>query len=227
MAHEKKAEDGVIKVEETLTKAELFIEKNQKNIGIVIGAIVLIIGGYLGYKNFYMIPRENEAQAQMFGAQQYFERDSFKLALKGDGNYPGFERIISDYGSTKAGNLAYYYAGICYLKTGEFQKAIDNLEQFSSDDQFVAPIAIGATGDAYMELGKTDKAIEYYIKASEKNTNDMTTPLFLMKAGIASEIKGDYKTALEYYNTIKDKYRKSQQASEIEKYIARAELKVK
>jgi tetratricopeptide (TPR) repeat protein len=163
----------------------------------------------------------------MFGAQQYFEKDSFKLALKGDGNNPGFLTVIDEFGGTKAGNLAHYYAGICYLKTGQFQQAIDNLESFSADDEFVAPIALGATGDCYMELGKTDQAIDYYNKASKKSENEMTTPLYLMKAGIASEIKGDFKTALENYNTIKEKYKKSQQATEIDKYIARAELKTK
>jgi len=227
MAHENKADDGVLKVEETLTKAELFIEEHQKNIAIVIGAIVVIVGAFLGYKNLYAAPREKQAQAQIFGAQQYFEKDSFKLALKGDGNNPGFLTVIDEYSGTKAGNLAYYYAGICYLKTGDFNKAIENLENFSADDEFVAPIALGATGDCYLELGKTDKAIDYYIKASKKSENDMTTPLYLMKAGLASEIKGDFKGALEYYTTIKDKYKKSQQATEIDKYIARAELKTK
>ena len=225
MAHENKADDGVLKVEETLSKAELFIETHQKNIAIVIGAIIVVVVGYLGYKNFYAAPREKQAQAQMFGAQQYFEKDSFKLALKGDGNNPGFLTVIDEFGGTKSGNLAHYYAGICYLKTGDFNKAIENLESFSSDDEFVAPIALGATGDCYLELGQTDKAIDYYIKASKKSENDMTTPLYLMKAGLASEIKGDFKSALEYYTTIKDKYKKSQQASEIDKYIARAELK--
>ena len=225
MAHENKEDDGILKVEETLSKAELFIEMHQKNIAIALGAIIVVVGGFLGYKNFYAAPREKQAQAQIFGAQQYFEKDSFKLALKGDGNNPGFLTVIDEFGSTKAGNLAHYYAGICYLKTGQFQKAIDNLESFSASDEFVAPIAIGAIGDCYLELGKTDQAIEYYVKASKKSINDMTTPLYLMKAGLASEVKGDYKGALEFYTSIKETYKKSEQSTEIDKYIARAELK--
>ena len=225
MAQENKADDGILKVEETLSKAELFIETHQKNIAIALGAIVILVGGFLGYKNFYAGPREKQAQGQMFGAQQYFEKDSFKLALKGDGNNPGFLTIIDEYGSTKAGNLAHYYAGICYLKTGEFQKALDNLGSFSSSDDLIAPIAKGAEGDCYLELGQTDKAIDTYVSASKMSDNDMTTPLFLMKAGLASEVKGDYKAAFEFYTTIKEKYKKSQQASEIDKYIARAEIK--
>ncbi len=219
--------DGLVQVEETISNAELFIEKNQKTLSIILGALIVVVGGYYAYKNFYRAPREKEAQGQMFVAQQYFERDSFNLALKGDKNYPGFVTIIDEFGSTNAGNLARYYAGICYLKTGQFQKAIDNLEAFSSDDEFIGSIAIGAIGDSYMELGKTEQAIDYYQKAAKNTENDLTTPLYLLKAGIALETKGDVQKALDMYNEIKDKHKKSQQATEIDKYIARAELKVK
>lgn len=219
--------DGLVQVEETISKAELFIEKNQKTLSIILGALIVVVGGYYAYKNFYMAPREKEAQGQMFVAQQYFERDSFNLALKGDKNYPGFVTIIDEFGGTQAGNLARYYAGICYLKTGQFQKAIDNLEAFSSDDEFIGSIAIGAIGDSYMELGKTEQAIDYYQKAAKNTENDLTTPLYLLKAGIALETKGDVQKALDMYSEIKDKHKKSQQATEIDKYIARAELKVK
>ena len=181
------AEDGILAVESTLTKTEKFIEENQKILTIIIGAIVVVIGGYIAYKNFYMVPREKEAQSQMFAAQQYFEKDSFNLALKGDGNYLGFLYIADSYGSTKAGNLANYYIGICYLKTGQFQKAIDYLEDFSSDDQYVGPIAKGAMGDCYMELGKTDKAIDCYVSAAKMQDTRLTSPGFYQKAGSAWE----------------------------------------
>lgn len=219
--------DTMLALEATYTKAEKFVEDHQKNILIVVGAIVVLVGGYFGYNNLYSGPREKEAQAQLFPAQQYFERDSFKLALNGDGNNLGVVRICDDYSSTQAGNLAAYYAGICYLKTGEFQKAIDYLEKFSADDEFVGPIAKGAMGDCYMELGKTNEAIDNYELAAKMKDNDLTTPMFLMKEGIACELKGDFKKALECYNTIKDKYKKSMQAGDIDKYIARAEFKTK
>ena len=162
------------------------------------------------------------AQAQMFQAEHYFEKDSLKLAMNGDGTNPGFIQIIDDYGSTKSGNLAKYYLGICYLKQGDFQNAIDNLTSFSSDDQIVGPMAIGATGDAYMELGQTDKAIEYYLKAAKKKDNDFTASMFLQKAGWAYEILGQYDKAIEVYTKIQKEHNKSFEARDIDKYIARA-----
>ena len=149
-----KTEDRIVKVEEAFGKTEQFIENNQKIILIVVGIIVVVVLGFFGFKRFYLAPKEKEAQGQMFMAEKYFEQDSITKALNGDGNYPGFLDIIDQYGITKTGNLAHYYAGICYLKKGEFEKAIDHLKHFSTKDKIVGPMALGAIGDAYMELNE-------------------------------------------------------------------------
>ena len=168
-------EEKIFAVDEALGKSEQFIEKNQKVIMIVIGAIIVIVLGYIGYKKLYLGPKEKEAQGQMFMAQKYFEMDSLNLALNGDGNYLGFLSIIDDYGITKSGNLANYYAGMCYLKKGEFDNAIEHLKKFSSDDEFLSSLSLGAIGDAYMELGDNDKALDFYLKAAKNKENDFTS----------------------------------------------------
>ncbi|MFN8135108.1 MAG: tetratricopeptide repeat protein [Bacteroidales bacterium] len=76
---------------------------------------------------------------------------------------------------TKSANTAKYYAGIFYLKQGKYEDALTYLKKFDSDDEFVGPMATGSMGDAYLELGQKDKAIEYYVKASEQQVNDLTT----------------------------------------------------
>lgn len=217
-----KAEDRIVAVEEALGKSEQFIEKNKNLLFYILLGIIVIVGGYFGYKKFILGPKEKEAQSQMFAAEQYFGMDSLKLAVNGDGKNPGFLEIADQYSSTKSGNLAKYYLGICYLKMGKYQDAIDNLGDFKSDDQIVGAMAIGAMGDAYMELGETDKAIDYYMKAAEKKDNDFTTPMFLMKAGMSYEIKNDYAKAIEVYTKIQKEHYRSFEAREIDKYIARA-----
>ncbi|MFA5781459.1 MAG: tetratricopeptide repeat protein [Bacteroidales bacterium] len=209
-------------VEEALSKTEHFIEKNQKIILYIVGALVVLIGGYMAFKKFYLGPKETEAQSQMFWAEKYFEKDSLNLALNGDGNYLGFLDIIDEYGMTKSADLAHYYAGMCYLKKGQFEEAIDHLKDFDSDDQIVSSMAKGALGDAYMELGDNDKALDYYMKAADNNNNLFTTPMFLMKAGWTYEIMGNYAEALKLYERIQKDYYKSYESREIEKYIARA-----
>ncbi len=154
----RKTEEQIQAVEESLTKTEAFLEKNGKSISLVIGAIALIILGYFAYQKYYVVPKENEAASQIFKAKDYFEQDSLQLALNGDGQYPGFLAIIDEYGSTKSGNLAHYYAGVSYLKLGEFEKALDYLNSFDGKGTIINAWNYGLKGDCYMELGNNEKA---------------------------------------------------------------------
>ncbi|MCK5535718.1 MAG: tetratricopeptide repeat protein, partial [Bacteroidales bacterium] len=153
-----KQDDSFQAVEESLTRTEQFIQKNQNTLSTVVVIVIAIVAGYLAYDRYIALPNEQEAQSQMFMAERYFEVDSFQLALNGDGNYLGFNQIIDNYGGTLSGNLAHYYAGISNLKLGQFQQAIDLLENFDANDAMVNPISKGAIGDAYCELGNLDEA---------------------------------------------------------------------
>lgn len=208
-------------VEEALSKTEVFIEKNQKLIMIILGAIALVVLGYFGFQRFILIPREKEAQSQMFMAEKYFEQDSLRLALNGDGSYPGFLQIIDDYGMTKSAKLAHYYVGIIYLNQAKYQEAIDHLNKFKTKDVMLAPMAKGAIGDAYMELGQKEDAANQYLAAADTYTNEFTTPVFLQKAAWAYEDAGNKNAALEVYNRIKTEYPRSAEARDVEKYITR------
>jgi hypothetical protein len=115
--------------------------------------------GYFGFNKYYLEPKTEEAYDQMYSAQFYFQIDSLDKALYGDGNHLGFIDISSEYSITKPGNLANYYAGICFLRKGKFDDAITYLKDFDADDALIRPMAIGAIGDAYMELGKNSEAV--------------------------------------------------------------------
>ncbi len=224
---QKKKEDGFEQLEDALTNSEQFIEKNQKMIVNIIIALIIIIGAYFGYNKFISEPKATEAANQIFGAQNYFERDSFNLALNGDGNTLGFIEIIDKYGSTPSGNLANYYAGLSYLYTGDYQNAIKYLNKFSSEDLLMTNMAIANIGDAYMQLGEYKKAAEHYKKAAASKVNDFSTPMFLMKNGLALEKAGDYNAALKSYEQIEKDFPSSTEARDIEKYIERAQLNLK
>ena len=134
-------EDGFLQVEKSLTASEQFIEKNQKVIIRSVIAVLVILGAFYGWKNFIQEPNVKEAENQIYVAQQYFEADSFNLALNGDGNALGFLDIADQYSSTPSGNLANLYCGICYLNLGEYQNAIDYLKKFSSNDALLGNMA--------------------------------------------------------------------------------------
>ena len=162
-------------IETTLSKTELFIANNQKTIIIVLAVLAIAVLAVFGVKKFYLEPREKEAQTAIYHAEQYFENDNFATALNGDGNYLGFVDIINDFGGTKTANLAKYYAGICYLNTGDFNQAVSYLKDFKGKDVLVSSLALGALADAYMELDKVAEAAAAYEKAANKSENTLTS----------------------------------------------------
>jgi len=226
MAKDKEGVENKLEgIESALTRTEHYIEENRKSLSIIAGAIVVAVALYFAFNRFYLQPKEKNAQRQMYVAEQYFEKDSFKLALNGDGNYPGFLAIIDEFGLTDASNLAHYYAGVCLKNLGNYKDAIEHLRKFDSSDKVISSEALGATADCYADLGENDKAVKYYKKAADNNKNDFSTPLYLMRAGILLESMNDFKEALKVFQRIEKEYNSTKEGREVEKYIARVKTK--
>jgi len=223
MAKKNKTEEQFVQVEQALGKTEQYIEDNQKSLMLIIGVIVAIIIIFKSYQNFYIAPLEEEAQIEMYMAELYFQKDSFEIALNGDGQYLGFLDIADDFSSTNVGMLANYYAGLCYLNTNDFENAIDLFQSFSSNDIILSSLALGCTGDAYLELGNYERAIDLYEDAIDNSANNFTAPRYMMKLAMLYESKENYSDALEIYKSIKLDFKDSNEAASIEKFIARAE----
>jgi TolA-binding protein len=220
MAEQK--EEVVLDVQEAYSRTERYIEENKRSLLIITGAIVAVIAGFFAWKKLYVEPLETEAQGQMFMAQQYFEKDSLNKAINGDGNFKGFKYIVEEYGITKSANLAHYYLGISYLRTGKFNEAIAELKEFETDDEILGPVATGAIGDSYMEMDKKEEAAEHYLKAAKMSANKFTAPIYLMKAGMAYEEQNKFDNAIKVYEQVKLDFPESTEGRDIEKYLARA-----
>lgn len=217
---------GFQTVENALSRTEQYIEENQKSLTIIVLAIIIVVGGYLGYKKFYLEPTNLEAYSAMYIAEQYFEIDSFRLALYSDGVNYGFLDIIDEYSITSAANLAHYYAGICYMRLNDFESAVEQLEKFDAEDIMLATIALGAIGDCYVELDDKEEAVSFYMKAGERKKNEFTTPIYLKKAGLIYEELENYDKALSVYEKIKNDFPDSDEGKEIEKYITALKIKM-
>ena len=206
-------------IEQSLSKTEQFIEDNRNILISIIGAIIIIFLFIYGYKNFYKSPLNIKAQNQLFIGEQYFEKDDFQVALNGTENYIGLIGITEKYSNTQSGNLARYYAGISYLRLGEFENAIQMLEKYNSEDKLLLSISQAAIGDAFSEINQPKEAIEYYKKAIKIANNNLTTPIFLMKCAKIYESEEQFKEAKSCYLKIQSDYPESTQAKNIEKYI--------
>lgn len=215
------APEAIEELEQALTTTENFLETNQKTLTIGFIAILVIVAMIFGFIHLYQNPREKAAAEEMFVSVANFEKDSFQLALNGDAEYLGLIDIIEEYSGTPQANRAYYYAGVALLNSGEFESAKEYLSNFSSDDIILAPIAEGAIGDAECELGNREAAISQYLKAAKVSDNNMTAPIYLMKAANLYELDGNKEKALEIYSQIKENYKKSIEARNIDKYIGR------
>ena len=222
---EQKNQNEHLNVEDALTQSEAFLIKYKNAIIGGVVAVIIIVAGFIMYKNLYAEPREEKAQAALFKGQEYFEQDAYEQALNGDSiGFVGFLKVADDFSGTKAANLAKAYAGICYAQLGKYEEAVKMLDSFNGKDQMVAPAILGAAGNCYAQLGQLDKAASTLMSAADKADNNTLSPIFLMQAGEILVKQGKYDDAVDAYTKIKDKYFQSYQAMDIDKYIEQAKL---
>ncbi len=205
------------------TSTELFFEKNKKAVTIGVSAVLLLVLGVLGYKRFIAEPKAEEARNMIWKAQYYFEIDSLDLAMNGDGNFVGLSDIAQNYGSTPSGELAHFYLGTILMQKGDFQGALDHYKEADLEDDVLSVMAVGNQGDALVELGKLDEAISQFEKAADMVKSDFTTPMFLMKAGVLHQQKGDWKGAARVFGRVAKDFSTTPDAANAKKLAARAE----
>ena len=205
-----------------IAKAKDFWEKYSKLLMIAGAIIIVAISGWYIYQNYFKKPKEIKAADAMFKAEDYFRMDSVNLALNGDGQYMGFLKIIDKFSGTDAANLASFYAGSCYIKLNDNEKAIKYLMKFSGDSKPLQARAYKLTGDAYADMGKNADALTYYKKAAyhfEADENSSAEYLFLA-AFFSDRVLKDQKGAIALYKELKEKYPRSQQAFNADNYLA-------
>lgn len=218
-------------LDETASRTEDFVARNQKVILGIVGVTALAAIFYMLYTKFVVEPKEVDATTEMYVAQKNFQSASdgtasdslYNLALNGAEGKLGFIKIADEYSGTNAGNLANYYAGMAYLNTGKYDEAIAYLEKFSSDDVMLKALAIGGIGDAHSQKNQMKEALDFYKKALSSDDNDYTTPRFTLKAGKTALALGNKEEALQFFTTIKEKYEATAEAQGIDALIGLAQ----
>lgn len=222
---EKQIEEKNTEMGNIITRSEEFIKKNQKTF-IAVGIVIVVLAvAIFAYFKWYKAPREARATNEMFAAEQWFAQGDYEKALNGDDTFRGFLGVIDNYGGTKAGNLAKYYAGVANLHLGNYDEAAKWLGKYSGKDTFTRPLAEMMQGDVAMEQGQTEKAATHYMKAAKMDDNYITAPTALFKAGMSYIMLGQNQKAADCFNQVKKDYPEATEAQEIDKYIALAEAK--
>lgn len=208
--------------EAVIAKAKGFWEKYSKPLMIVSILLIVVVGGWYGYQHFVVKPKEEKAVEAMFRAEEYFRMDSLKLALNGDGQNLGFEKIADKFSGTKTGELAKFYAGTCNLRLNNFEKAVKYLKDFSSSSDLIQARSYKLLGDAYAEQGKNEDALSNYKKAARHFTkDDANSPDYLFTAAyFADRVMKNKEEAISLYKELKEKFPASTQAVDAENYLA-------
>lgn len=215
-------DDTLIDIGQVKKEADNFIDKNKSKLYLIVGSLIAIIGGYLAYKYLYQEPQDKEASEQMYQAELMFSKDSFDLALNNPGGgFAGFKEIAENYGGTKTGNMAKYYAGMCNLQLGNYEEAKSYLEDFEPNGEIFPIMKYNSLGDVNANLNNFEAAIGYYEKASTIKNNDFLTPMVLKKLGTLKESRGDKEGAMKAFTKIRDEYPAAPDANGIDRYIIR------
>ncbi len=192
----------------TSVNAQDFWMKNRKVIIGVGAVLILAVAGFFAYQTYVKKPKEERAADAMFKAEEYYRMDSARLALNGDGQHMGFLKVIDNYGGTEAGNLAKFYAGICYIKLDDNANAVKYLKDFSTDAKQIQQRAYKLLGDAYADQGNGKEAVNYYKKAATHFKEDLQNSgeALFHAAYAAHKLLNDQKQAIELYKELKEKY---------------------
>ncbi len=212
---------------EVIATTGAWVETNKKKIITIFVAVVVVVGGYLGYTYGYQQPREEKAQTLCTDGLQYIQSSDFETALNGEGTFPGYIKIASEYSGTDGANLANLYAGICFAQQNKYQEALPYLEAYTpGNDQSISAMALFALAQCYAGVENLDKAIATFQEAAEQANNAALSPMCLLEAGKLLESQDKKADALKLYESIKNDYPTSTlvvgSPAEIEKYIERA-----
>ena len=207
-------------------KSYEFYLANKKPVNVVVAILAVILIGIVGYKFIYIDrifnPKQTESLEAIWRAEnQAFDNENWNTAIYGDslGLYDGFLRASEEYEGYIGGKLAQYNLGISYLNSKEYTLAIETLEKVNFEDELLGTITLGAIGDAFLQLGSVNDALENYERAYNRKENELTTPIYLMKAALCLEILEDYEMAINLYRDVMQKYPLSSVANNAEKYM--------
>lgn len=163
--------------------------------------VAVIVIGVLLYIFAYKQPaiqKGNEAISAADRVALFENNDSTALAM--------YEAVAAEHGFD-AGNRATLEAAIRYYQKGDYQKALDYVNNYDATDNVVGALAYGLKGDCLVNLDKNSDAIKAFDKAiSQCDKNPHLVPYFMSKKAVVLCAEKKYAEAAEIYSSIEKQY---------------------
>ena len=180
----------------------------------VVVVILAIIGGYGLYDHrsaasetafgaamqIYQTPVTDPAQPLPPGMKSFPDAKARAAAAN-----PQFVQVAHQYGLTKAGKLALYFAGLTYMEEGQNGPAEDALKQVAGSwDSGIASLGKMALAGLYRQTGRDAQAIDLYNELAKGKV--ATVPAGLAQIQLAELYQSEGKTedARKIYSALKD-----------------------
>lgn len=202
-------------------KAYNFFLENQVKILIGVSAVALVVVAIILYSN----KKANDsiiAASLLAKVIPTYETGQFQQAIEGQKstNMIGLKEIVDKYGSTDAGEAAKIYLANCYYNTGKFEEAMENFEDYGGSAPLFKATALAGEA-AYYEWKKDfEKAAEFYQRAAKTSVSNPSNAEYIMKAGINLVKVGKKEEAKSLFQVIKQDYKTTSIAQEVDRYLA-------
>lgn len=197
-----------------------FYQENQSKILIGLGVIALIVVAVIWYSNKNS---ENNtlASTELMKVMSLYESGSYQEAIDGNtgSNVLGLKKIVDLYGGSENGELARIYLANAYYFMGDFDKALENYEDYSGSNDLLIAAALAGEAACYEAKEKFEEAAENYEKAFKISEYNSQNPEYLLKAGINYIKLKKFDEAKASFDLIKEKFKTSQAFRELERYL--------
>ncbi len=226
-APKRKSRRQELREDKVVTFYTQFLDFYEENRGLVFGllggVILLVIMGF-GY-GFFKDNQAERAQDALAGAVRLYEKNDWRAALDGADGVTGLLNAAEDFSSTKAGNLALYYAADAYYKLGENESALKYFQQFDNGEDALGAGAYAGEAAVLESMEQHAEAGDRFKDAALVFESNFTSGRYLQSAGRNYELAGEYDQAREAYELIRERFPDSAQANEVDMLIARVDVK--